>query len=100
MLVYLSLDIISPSKLTVSPKLCSRKSILISEQNSIRGHCLCQLEAFLSVFPWLLAERIQSHDVLRPIKCEQIYLVRLLLPQQNYGFFLQVSTLFRISLVV
>ena len=32
MLVYLSLDIISPSKLTVSLKLCSRKSILISEQ--------------------------------------------------------------------
>ena len=27
-------------------------------------------------FPWLLAERIQSHDVLRPIKCEQIHMVR------------------------
>ena len=32
MLVYLSLDIISPSKLTVSLKLCSRKPILISQQ--------------------------------------------------------------------
>ena len=43
--------------------------------NSIRGHCLCQLEAFVSGFPWLLAKCIQSYDVLRPIKCEQIYLV-------------------------
>ena len=43
--------------------------------NSIRGHCLCQLEAFVSVFPWLLDERIQSHDVLRAFKCGQIYLV-------------------------
>ena len=43
--------------------------------NNIRGHCLCQLEAFVSGFPWLLAKCIQSHDVLRPIKCEQIYLV-------------------------
>ena len=35
----------------------------------------CQMEAFVSVFPWLSAEHIQSHNVLRPIKCEQIYLV-------------------------
>ena len=28
-----------------------------------------------SVFPWLLDERIQSHDVLRTFKCGQIYLV-------------------------
>ena len=70
MLVYLSLDINS------FPQALLSQTHSHFTTNSIRGHCLCPLEAFLSVFPWLLTERIQSHDVLRPIKCEQIYLVR------------------------
>ena len=76
--LYLSLDIISSLKATVSLKLCSQKPVLIAEQIMFADEYLCifscQMEAFVSVFPWFSAELIQSHNVLRPIKCEQINL--------------------------
>ena len=79
MLAYLSLDIISSSKVTVSLNLCSRKPVLIPEQIMFADEYLCifscQIKAFVPVFPLFSAEHIQSHDVSRPVKCEQIYLV-------------------------
>ena len=79
MLAYLSLDMISSSKLTVSLNLCSRKPVLIPEQKMFADEHLCifscQIKAFVPVFPLFSAEHIQSQDVSRPMKCEQIYLV-------------------------
>ena len=79
MLAYLFLDIICSSKLTLSLNLCSRKPVLIPEQIMFADEHLCifscQIKAFVPVFPLFSAEHIQSHDVSRPMKCEQIYLV-------------------------
>ena len=59
---YLSLDIITSSKLTVCLMLCSRKLVLVLEQIMFADEYLCifsyQKAEFISVFSWVLADHI------------------------------------------